>query len=110
MLVLTAIITRTLCSFNLEGDLIKCFSLLKVEGIAYFFAIDCIGNVLISDLIDHSVFVFSRNGELLKPLCTIGKEGDNIGELHSPYGICTTTGNGNLIVASNNKNYGLQIF
>ena len=105
MFVLTSVKIQTINSFNLDGVLIKCSSL-NVEGIVYFFTIDCIGNILISDMIGHSVVVFSTNGELLS---TIGSEGNDKGEFYLPFGICITR-NGNLIVASNNLNYGLQIF
>ena len=90
-------------SFNFDGDLIGSF---RVKAVSYFFTIDCIGNRVFSLCGDHSVLVVHRDRKLL---CSIGKEGNEKGELHFPYGICTTR-NGNLIVASDNMNYGLQIF
>ena len=105
MFVLSSKSIRVVNSFNIDGDLIKSFAF-NVKFVAYFFTIDCIGNIVVSLCGEHSVVVFNRDG---KVLYSIAKDGHEKGCLHFPYGICITR-NGNLIVASDNRNYGLQIF
>ena len=104
MFVLNAKSTKSINSFNLDGDFIESYSF-ENEVSTFFFTIDCIGNILFSHFFDHSVDVIRKD----KMLYSIGHVGNDKGEFCFPYGLCITR-NGNLIVASNNCNYGLQIF
>ena len=73
---------------------------------AYFFCLDAEQNLLISDYGAHDVKIFSKDGTYLH---TVGQEGLERGMLDHPTEIALTK-DLNLVVVSNNKNFGLQIF
>ena len=73
---------------------------------AYFFCLDAELNVLISDFRAHDVKIFSKDGTYLH---TVGQEGHERGMLYHPKGIALTK-DLNLVIVSNNENFGLQIF
>ena len=104
MFVLTSKSAQIVNSFNLDGEHVDSYSFTN-EVNTFFFTIDCVGNIVFSHYFDHSVDVI-RQGKMLH---SIGNVGYEKGEFYFPYGVCTTR-NGNLIVTSNNINYGLQIF
>ena len=105
-----------LCSTNpcmlvltLEGD--KLHSLItcgrgKDVLRPYFFCFDSLNNFVMSDLLSHSVRVFSPEGNLLH---TLGREGHQPGMFYDPSGVAVTP-NRRLVCVSMNENYGLQIF
>ena len=106
-----------LCPYNnpclhvltLEGD--KLHSLItRGEGMdvlhSFFFCLDPLNNLVLSDYDFHSIRVFSAEGNLLH---TIGREGHQQGMFYHPRGVAVTA-NGRLVCVSLNENYGLQIF
>ena len=68
--------------------------------------LDDLGNIIISDLGTDQVKIISKEAN---SLYTIGKSGHGVGELYYPYGIALIN-NVQLVVSSENTNYGLQIF
>ena len=105
MFVLNGILSKGVHSFNLNGEYIECIIANQSDTFVLFFHVDCIGNILISAWMDHTILVFSKTGQLLHSL---GKQGNGKGEFYLPAGI-TTTRSGRLIVVSRNENYGLQV-
>ena len=73
---------------------------------ACFFCLDAEQNLLISDFGAHDVKIFSKDGTYLH---TVGQEGHERGMLYHPTGIALTK-DLNLVIVSENKNFGLQIF
>ena len=73
---------------------------------AEFFCLDAEQNVLISDYSAHDVKIFSKDGTYLH---TVGQEGHERGMLYHPMGIALTK-DMNLVIVSDNYNFGLQIF
>ena len=98
---------------TLGGDIIESVitrgefrSKMQVQFPSYFL-IDPHRNIVVSDFGDHIIKVFSPNGKSL--LYRVGEYGHHMGELVHPMGILITRG-GDLIVVSENTNYGLQVF
>ena len=93
-----------------NGDLIaSCVN----KGLVYqpwFFCLDCVQNILISDHLHHVIKIFSSSEKLLH---TIGKkenqEGKKKGEFKEPVGIALSN-SGKLFVLSRNPEYSLQVF
>ena len=73
---------------------------------ADFFCLDAEQNVLISDFEAHDVKIFSKDGTYLH---AVGQEGRERGMLYHPKGIALTK-DLNLVIVSDNNNFGLQIF
>ena len=73
---------------------------------AHFFCLDAEQNLLISDYRAHDVKIFSKYGTYLH---TVGQEGHKRGMLYKPMGIALTK-DLNLVIVSDNRNFGLQIF
>ena len=73
---------------------------------AEVFCLDAEQNLLISDCGAHDVKIFSKDGIYLH---TVGQEGHERGMLYHPTGIALTK-DLNLVIVSNNNNFGLQIF
>ena len=73
---------------------------------AEFFCLDAEQNLLISDYRAHDVKIFSKDGTYLH---TVGQEGHERGMLYHPTGIALTK-DLNLVIVSDNNNFGLQIF
>ena len=71
-----------------------------------FFCLDVEQNLLISDYGVHDVKIFSKDGTYLH---TVGQEGRERGMLYQPTGIALTK-YPNLVIVSDNRNFGLQIF
>ena len=71
-----------------------------------FFCLDPAGNILITDYDRDNITILSPSGQLMH---TIGKEGQERGELFCPYGICLSQ-TGTIFVVSNSDNFGLQTF
>ena len=72
----------------------------------YFFCLDAGYNIVISDSSADAIKVFSLEGDLLH---TVGEQGHQPGMLSSPSGIAILNQT-KLVCASENCNYGLQIF
>ena len=106
-----------LCPYNnpcilvltLEGEmllsLITCGKRIDVLR-PYFFCLDPLNNLVLSDYKSHSIRVFSPKGNLLH---TIGRYGYQPGMFSNSNGV-TITPNGRLVCVSQNRNYALQIF
>ena len=73
---------------------------------AAFFCFDRDGNIIISDAQNHNIQVYSASGVLLH---TLSQEGHSIGEVYVPSGVYVT-GDYDVIVASQNSNFPVQIF
>ena len=94
---------------TLEGD--KLNSLITSgEGMdvfdPWYFCLDPLNNIVISNYGSHSIRVFSPEGNLLH---TIGREGHQPGMFYLPQGVAVTP-NRRLVCVSYNLNYGLQVF
>ena len=72
----------------------------------FCFCLDPLNNFIISDVMSHSIRVFSPEGNLLQ---TIGKEGHQPGLFFYPDGVALTPSR-RLACVSCNRNFGLQIF
>ena len=96
--------------FTLSGE--KSRSLVTRGGIemqvsgAYFFCLDVLNNIVISDCSAHDIKVFSPAGDLLHK---IGQEGHQAGMFYYPYGFAILN-NTKLVCVSENENFGFQIF
>ena len=96
--------------FTLSGE--KSRSLVTRGGIgmqvsgAYFFCLDELNNIVISDSFADAIKVFSPAGELLHK---IGQKGHQAGMFYKPFGIAILN-NTKLLCVSKNKNFVLQIF
>ena len=71
-----------------------------------FFCLDAAENIIISDLSNHRIKIFSKEGNLIK---TMGEEGHQPGMLYNPTGLALTK-ELNLVVVSINNNFTFQIF
>ena len=97
--------------FSRSGDLIRSCVTQGKDGIRmvygpFFFFLDPVGNILISDYYRHSIKILSPSGQLIH---TIGKGGHERGEMSYPLGICLSQ-TGNIFVVSGNSSFGLQSF
>ncbi|XP_019618784.1 PREDICTED: uncharacterized protein LOC109465787 [Branchiostoma belcheri] len=92
--------------FRPDGSLVRRFRHPKGEmkGPRYI-TVDGEGNILVSDWISHSVYVFDKSGMFL---FRFGGKGSGEGQLRDPRGICTDRA-GNIIVADR-WNGRVQIF
>ena len=71
-----------------------------------YFCLDAEQNLLISDCGAHDVKIFSKDGTYLH---AVGQESHERGMLYQPMGIALTK-DLNLVIVSENNNFGLQIF
>ena len=97
--------------FSRDGHLLSsCVS--QGEGpeylvhIPFFLCMDPAGNIIVSDLGNHSIKIISKYGHLMH---TIGREGHGIGELMHPIGISVSK-SGIIFVVSLNANFSIQCF
>ena len=110
MFVLSFVDNPCIHVFTLSGE--KSRSLVTREGIgmqvtgAYFFCLDRLNNIVISDCSAHAIKVFSPARNLLHK---IGQRRHQAGMFNCPYGIAILN-NTKLVCVSENKNFGLQIF
>ena len=70
-----------------------------------FFCLDLAGNIVISDLGNHCIKIFTHMGKFIHSIETVGKRMKFI----EPYGIGVSA-NGLIFVASKNVAYSLQCF
>ena len=71
-----------------------------------FFCLDTAGNIIINDCGSHSIKIITRHDQLIH---SIGKEGDDRGELFFPFGI-SVSNSGTICVVSSNANFSIQCF
>lgn len=93
--------------FSLNGEFIKIIiSEDKIER-AFYFCLDTVGNILVSDYDANRIKVFSSDGEIL---ATIGRDGQvGSGEICHPQGIGVTR-RFNIVVVDWKQNHPLQFF
>ena len=107
--VLCTLTNSCILVFTLEGDmlhsLITCGEEMDVSW-PYFFCLDPLNNLVISDYQSHSIRVFSPEGILLH---TIGRGGYQPGMFSYPRGVAITP-NERIVYVSRNELYGLQVF
>ncbi|KAI6661401.1 hypothetical protein LOD99_13272 [Oopsacas minuta] len=113
MYVLTNFGTHCVHIFNFNGEIIEsiltrseldCGMQVRFPS-SFLIASD--SNIIISDLVDHSIKIFDPTAKFL--LYKIGGEGNEFGYFFYPKGIFLTS-KGELIVISMNERYGVQIF
>ena len=73
---------------------------------SYYFDVDRMFNIIVSDYHSHCVYVFSQEGQLVH---TIGREGQAVGEFSYPFGIALDN-TGKIIVVCEKENNCLQVF
>ena len=73
---------------------------------AAFFCLDRQGNIVVTDPQNNNIQLYSSTGILLH---TLSQKGHSIGEVYVPSGVHVTQ-NDDIIVASQNSNYPIQIF
>ena len=109
MFVLSCVDNPCLHVFTLTGDKIRSI-LSRGENLQLtkplFFCIDMNANIVVSDYDDHSIKIFTPEGEFFHRL---GQQGQEKGMFIKPKGISLTK-EGRLICVSGNEYFGLQIF
>ena len=93
--------------FNKEGELVRCLIKKSEIGTSYFFSIDQLGNILVADLYDHQIKIFSKEGNVIHTITTGMLPGDQ--KIHLPVGIAIDKKN-RIIVAQRNKKCNLLAF
>ena len=78
----------------------------EMQAASCFFCLGPENCLIMSDIINHNIKIFSNNGELLH---TLGECGHEAGMFYSPFGLTLTT-NLKLVTVSMSLKYGLQIF
>ena len=93
--------------FNLEGELVKC--LIKENEIrnSYFFSIDRLGNIIVTDRRENQIKIFSKEGDVLHTITSAMLPGDQ--KFSCPTGVAIDKKN-RIIVANNNKKCNLLAF
>ncbi|XP_078618811.1 protein meiotic P26-like [Branchiostoma floridae x Branchiostoma japonicum] len=81
--------------FSPDGTFVRTVG--QQQGMKYlwFITVDREGNILVSDIWNHSIYIFNEDGQFL---FKFGGKGSGVGQLQDPHGICTD-GAGNIIVA-----------
>lgn len=72
-----------------------------------FFCVDRDGNFVISDTDRHSLTVFDSNGDIIR---IIGQEGERLGDLKYPRGVCCRVRDNKYLTASSNEKFTIQMF
>ena len=93
--------------FNLEGELVKC--LIKENEIinSYFFSIDRLENIIVTDWEEDQIKIFSKEGDVLHTITSAMLLGDQ--EFSCPTGVATDKHN-RIIVAYQNRKCNLLAF
>eukprot|EP00058_Branchiostoma_floridae_P002441 XP_002587929.1 hypothetical protein BRAFLDRAFT_87317 [Branchiostoma floridae] len=92
--------------FRPDGSLVRTVRHPRGEMLRpWYVTVDGEGNFLVTDLINHSVYVYDESGKFL---FQFGGEGSGEGQLTHPHGICTDS-SGHIIVADS-ENYRVQMF
>ena len=93
--------------FNLEGELVKC--LIKGNEISnsYFFSIDRLGNIIVTDRRENQIKIFSKERDVLHTITSAMLPGDQ--EFNCPTGVAIDKKN-RIIVAHQSKKCNLLAF
>ena len=86
--------------FDLEGELVKCFTKENEIRHSEFFAIDRLGNIIVTDWWGHQIKIFSKEGEALHTITSAMLPGDQ--KFSSPKGVAIDEQN-RIIIAHKNK-------
>ena len=90
--------------FNLEGELVNCLNEIPHS---YFFSIDRLGNIIVTDCGKHQIKIFSKEGDVLHTITSAMLPGDQ--EFDCPTGVAIDKQN-RIIVAHDNKKCNLLAF
>ncbi|XP_019613545.1 PREDICTED: tripartite motif-containing protein 3-like [Branchiostoma belcheri] len=82
--------------FRPDGTLVRTVGQLQGMKFSMYITVDGEGNILLSDISNHCVYVYNQDGQFL---FQFGGEGSGEGQLKNPRGICTDRA-GNIIVAN----------
>ena len=95
--------------FNTYGHKLQTITKVNKSHIisTIFFCVDRDGNFVISDTDKHSLTVFDRNGDIVR---IIGQEGERLGDLKYPRGVCCRMGDNRYFAASSNEKFTVQMF
>ncbi|KAI6646779.1 NHL repeat containing protein [Oopsacas minuta] len=95
--------------FNTNGHKLETIGIIHKPQIlaAYFFCIDQEGNYVVSDTERHSLTVFDSNGGMVR---IIGQEGERLGDLKYPRGVCCRRSDNKYISASSNEKFTIQMY
>ncbi|XP_066298942.1 tripartite motif-containing protein 3-like [Branchiostoma lanceolatum] len=85
--------------FKPDGTLVRTVGQQQGMKRPWYITVDGEGNILVSDLCDHCVYVYNEDGQFL---LKFGGEGSGEGQLLHPFGICTDRA-GNIIVIDRRK-------
>ena len=80
--------------------------MLNKQTVPYSFDIDREYNIIMSDLSNHCVYVFNKEGEQIHKF---GKQGQGLGEFYHPYGIVLDN-TGRVVVVCRKDTNCLQFF
>ena len=95
--------------FNRDGRKIRTVSGIRKPHVisSSFFCLDQNGNFVISDTERHTITVFSSEGVISRIL---GQEGERVGDLKYPRGVCCRYGDNKFLCASSNESFTVQMF
>ena len=62
--------------FTLEGELVRCLIKQSEIRMSYFFSIDQLGNIIVTDLFGNQIKIFSKEGEVLHTITSDMLPGD----------------------------------
>ena len=93
--------------FSQDGQLIRGVIPESDIGLSYFFSLDRIGNIIVSDYSAHNIKIFSNSGNLIHTISNDTLTEDQ--ELSYPNGISVDKQN-NIVVANRNKKCSLIAF
>ena len=95
--------------FNRDGRKIRTVSGIRKPHVisSSFFCLDQNGNFVISDTERHTITVFSSEGVISRIL---GQEGERVGDLKYPRGVCCRQGDNKFLCASSNESFTVQMF
>ncbi|KAI8497217.1 hypothetical protein Bbelb_251660 [Branchiostoma belcheri] len=82
--------------FRPDGTLVGTVGQQQGMKFPRYITVDREGNILVSDMDNHCVYVYNEDGQFL---FQFGGEGSGEGQLNNPCGICTDIRTGNIIVA-----------
>ena len=83
--------------FTLEGELVRCLIKQSEIRVSYFFSIDQLGNIIVTDLFGNRIKIFSKEGEVLHTITSDMLPGDQ--RLNYPAGVAIDRQN-RIIVAN----------
>ena len=93
--------------FTLEGELVRCLIKQSEIRLSYFFSIDQLGNIIVTDIIGNQIKIFSKEGEVLHTITSDMLPGDQ--KFHNPNGVAIDRQN-RIIVANRDYKCNLLAF